>query len=205
MDDQNRWRELHKLLGLPPESQAAAPERAPPRAEPPAEASAVPLPHREPEEERDLAEEELGEPLEEEVETPPPEEEEILPPPSAREEQEEEAEALADEEEPPRRGRRRGRRGRRGRPGREEEARRPVSLETDDTEVEPAEDVSGREHPLRSPDEEPAEDLSSEDEEELEPVSDSTDEDDDEPMETFADWNVPSWQEIVASLYRPDR
>jgi hypothetical protein len=27
----------------------------------------------------------------------------------------------------------------------------------------------------------------------------------DEALETPSDWNVPSWQEIIASLYRPDR
>ncbi len=29
-------------------------------------------------------------------------------------------------------------------------------------------------------------------------------EDDDEKL-SFANWNVPSWQELIASLYRPDR
>jgi hypothetical protein len=28
---------------------------------------------------------------------------------------------------------------------------------------------------------------------------------DDEPEEDFSDWNVPSWNDLIASLYRPDR
>jgi hypothetical protein len=28
---------------------------------------------------------------------------------------------------------------------------------------------------------------------------------DDEPEEDFSDWNVPSWNELIAALYRPDR
>jgi hypothetical protein len=27
----------------------------------------------------------------------------------------------------------------------------------------------------------------------------------DEEMDTLSDWNVPSWNELIASLYRPDR
>ena len=41
--------------------------------------------------------------------------------------------------------------------------------------------------------------------EEVAPVDNAATDDDDEPIETFADWNVPSWQEIVGSLYRPER
>lgn len=29
--------------------------------------------------------------------------------------------------------------------------------------------------------------------------------DDDEPVETFSNWTVPSWNELIASLYRPER
>ncbi len=31
------------------------------------------------------------------------------------------------------------------------------------------------------------------------------DADDDEPEEDFSDWNVPSWNDLIAALYRPDR
>jgi ribonuclease E len=71
----------------------------------------------------------------------------------------------------------------------------------------------------RRPDEEPAEEASKpassapDDLEELEEVDIERDEplpvahadDDDEPEEDFSDWNVPSWNELIASLYRPDR
>jgi hypothetical protein len=30
-------------------------------------------------------------------------------------------------------------------------------------------------------------------------------EEDDEPVEPITDWNVPSWNELIASLYRPER
>jgi hypothetical protein len=44
-------------------------------------------------------------------------------------------------------------------------------------------------------DEEPAADVAPEPE----------DEDGEDQGETYADWNVPSWQELIASLNRPDR
>jgi hypothetical protein len=28
---------------------------------------------------------------------------------------------------------------------------------------------------------------------------------DDEEVENLSNWNVPSWQELIASLYRPER
>jgi hypothetical protein len=30
-------------------------------------------------------------------------------------------------------------------------------------------------------------------------------EDDDDEPDTLSDWNVPSWNELIASLYRPER
>jgi hypothetical protein len=30
-------------------------------------------------------------------------------------------------------------------------------------------------------------------------------EEDDEELDTLSDWNVPSWTELIDSLYRPDR
>jgi hypothetical protein len=50
-----------------------------------------------------------------------------------------------------------------------------------------------------------------EDENEMEDVVENgkpqggMDADDDEPEEDFSDWNVPSWNDLIASLYRPDR
>jgi hypothetical protein len=32
-----------------------------------------------------------------------------------------------------------------------------------------------------------------------------TEEPDKEDLDTLSDWNVPSWAELIASLYRPDR
>jgi hypothetical protein len=29
--------------------------------------------------------------------------------------------------------------------------------------------------------------------------------DDAESLDTLSDWNVPSWADLIASLYRPDR
>lgn len=64
-----------------------------------------------------------------------------------------------------------------------------------DDAAQPDESPSGRE----------VDEEDTDDEEVILESSPADDEDDDEPIETFADWNVPSWQEIVASLYRPDR
>ena len=36
-------------------------------------------------------------------------------------------------------------------------------------------------------------------------VAPEPDDEDDDEGESYADWNVPSWQELIASLYRPDR
>jgi ribonuclease E len=36
-------------------------------------------------------------------------------------------------------------------------------------------------------------------------TADAADEDEDPAPEVIADWNVPSWNDLIASLYRPDR
>jgi hypothetical protein len=36
------------------------------------------------------------------------------------------------------------------------------------------------------------------------PEESAKDEREEEP-DTLSDWNVPSWQELISSLYRPDR
>jgi ribonuclease E len=250
--EQDRWRELHDLLGLPPERGESAPRpAAAARHEP------EPLPkltevvrdepaRREPVEIDSGAErpelaivndEAIAPPLGDE-DIPPPLDDEDRPPPPRSE---------RDDDDRPRRGRRRGRRGRRSRGrdegGREEgrgddrersdrgrddrgrdERARPEPLDTDDTEVEPADDAQSA--PASRPgreEEEPSRrrrgrgrGRGRRDERELaeEPAGDEEvasqkppveEDDDDEPIETFADWNVPSWPEIVASLYRPDR
>jgi hypothetical protein len=40
---------------------------------------------------------------------------------------------------------------------------------------------------------------------EVEPAPGPMEEDEDIETERGTDWNVPSWQELIASLYRPDR
>jgi hypothetical protein len=107
--------------------------------------------------------------------------------------------------------RRRGRRGRRG--GRDESTPGPTDGPDTSEGRGPARDSSeedsrqrgrgrgrGRPRPVK-----PAE---VEDTELDEPVTDepAADRDfgDDEPTD-FSEWNVPSWQELIASLYRPER
>jgi len=227
-EEKDRWRELHELLGLPPDSAGAAPSPPPPPprpVEPPR-----PIMHETPRTRQAWTPEEpdaelAGEPASPGVENQsmaeaeafPPEVEEI-PPPLDDESAPLPRRVDSDEEgDRPRRGRRRGRRGRRSR-GRRDEAAPAVSPD-DDTEVEPQ---AGEAPPAGRPDhdrrrrdderrgrrrdEESADELAPADDE-VAPraAAKPEDEDDDEPIETFADWNVPSWQEIIASLYRPER
>jgi ribonuclease E len=196
-DDQDRWRELHELLGLPPDEAPAAPPPPPPA---PKHIEPAPLTSAEPEELASLpkAPRVFDEPrtdasvVQEEASVPPLEEEEIPPPLSDDETAPTEARMTEEDEDRPRRGRRRGRRGRRSRSRREEAPADVASLDNDDTDVEPTENELA-----------PAPAAVDDDEEEM-PAA-RLDDEDDEPLETFADWNVPSWQEIVASLYRPER
>jgi len=41
--------------------------------------------------------------------------------------------------------------------------------------------------------------------EDVERIRPAAAQEDDEPEEDFSDWNVPSWNDLIASLYRPDR
>lgn len=132
--------------------------------------------------------------------------------------------ASSEEDDRPRRGRKRGRRGRRGRDedrdspeqAREEGGRRrraepaaaePAAAERDD--VEPDEIGPGD-----SPEELASDDADRDDNidenEELVEVEDtspaaSEDEEDDTEIDRLKDWNVPSWNDLIASLYRPER
>jgi hypothetical protein len=36
-------------------------------------------------------------------------------------------------------------------------------------------------------------------------VEPEPEDEDDEEVENLSNWNVPSWQELIASLYRPER
>jgi hypothetical protein len=225
--DQNRWRELHELLGLREDDAPAKPTpSAPPPAEPPAHAEHAPY----------IAAESPLPDVEEDVELSPPaleagmasdldrslppaaeeeipealEEEETLPPSGALREHAHD-ERAHDERDRPRHGRRRGRRGQRSRRDGDENRGAPP-LDLDDTEVELADDqgVAPRRRPQDADEAEPDDDFgndsTAEDDVPRAPPQHAAEEnDDDEPVETFADWNVPSWQEIVASLYRPER
>lgn len=222
--EQDRWRELHELLGLPEDNTAAKPA-SPPPSPPPAEpllhkehaayiAAESPLPDDEVDVELPPPALEAGMEGDEDRALPAPEEEEIpealdeeetLPDPEAP------REPARDERDRPRRGRRRGRRGRRSHHD-ADEARSAQPLDTDDTEVEPS-DEQGAAPARRTPetgegasDDDFGDDSAVEEEVPLSsPQPAAENDDDDEPVETFADWNVPSWQEIVASLYRPER
>ena len=59
---------------------------------------------------------------------------------------------------------------------------------------------------------EPADSSEADFPQEIEAASDETpsfeerpEEDDSDDVDTLSDWNVPSWAELIASLYRPDR
>ncbi|MCI0681499.1 MAG: hypothetical protein L0Y71_05300 [Gemmataceae bacterium] len=262
-DEQDRWRELHELLGLPPQgpppaaaSRSAAatvkettpvPARAPER-ETPDEDERVwdepvyeepdadePVRHgskaaEAPTESPELAivnDEALAPPLDDE-DIPPPLDDDELGPPAERDVGEREAgdrdlverDVERDDDDRTRRGRRRGRRGRRSR-SRRDEARAPQALRTEDAEGAPTDEAAVEASGPPGAEDAPRrvargsrrrgerdfadEDMDSDDEAARSPTSAVDEEDDDEPIETFADWNVPSWPEIVASLYRPER
>jgi len=59
----------------------------------------------------------------------------------------------------------------------------------------------GRKKPVVVEKSEPVEDAADEDLEQPEPQDEETDEE----MTNFSNWSVPSWQELIASLYRPER
>jgi hypothetical protein len=135
----------------------------------------------------------------------------------------ERAEASSEfEEEPRSRGRRRGRRGGRSRSqgaqdgsaasNRDDTANdkhhdAELSQETD--ELLSGEKFSpGRREDLIEESSEPEpEDFAEGEDEEVEPevTAENTATEPEEEPDTLSDWNVPSWQELIASLYRPDR
>jgi hypothetical protein len=107
------------------------------------------------------------------------------------------------EDDRPRRGKRH--RGRRGGPEREDSSAGSGDREGDAEPAHPqhTEDEDGDfgpRGPGRAPelaDEDPPEEL------ETPPAADADDEIDEE--DTLSDWNVPSWTELISSLYRPER
>lgn len=195
-DDQfDHWKALQRELGLSPAEPAPA-SRPIPRAE-------APPPIAEPPEREPISAAEVGVP-------PPPDEafpepidagepiveeattdmiEESLGEPAPGSQDEEEADRTGDK-----RRRRRRRRGRGKGKGREGEG-----------EIAAAEPEAGPTEPVpatAAPEEPIVEEAPEEVEESAEPVAEI-----EEPVEPepYADWNVPSWQELIGSLYRPDR
>jgi hypothetical protein len=124
------------------------------------------------------------------------------------------------EDGPRSRGRRRGRRGGRGRSERATESERPSSgtpAETDvetrsEPEAEPREERPprrggrGRSQRGRRDEENETREVREEEDQESEIISEEpAPQGPEEEPDMLSDWNVPSWQELISSLYRPDR
>jgi len=204
--EKDRWNELADLLGLPPDQKtpgAAAPPPSPPPASPPPEAPK--RRHVEPTPEFAAAEV----PVRDVVEPPEPMEAPPVSPASTEREPVREEESAQEQR---RGGRRRGRGQRndgrdRDNRDRDNRSRResPAGLDNGDAESANGEharaDSSDREEPIGRGDLD-EEILEPEEAEVVEPVAE---EDDDEEIDKLTDWNVPSWSELIGSLYRPER
>lgn len=198
--DRSHWDELARQLGLEPEQSGRKPE-----------APAKPIRSPEPVAERS-PETHAPEPAFEEdrYEAGPHEDrfEEIA---SEQPVEPHEAEEPAAEEPPQRRRGRQGRAGgRRGRRSRDETAAEPgdtgeVVAETPPQEETAAEQEPGRRRGRRRGrrDAEPVEGESKA--EPAEEAAAAEEDDSIEEVDTLSDWNVPSWNELIASLYRPER
>ena len=193
-EEQDRWSALAEELGLPPASTQTPPapgasEAQEPDAAEPGEASGTPFVVEEPPERGRRKRSAL--PTEEKTE----EASEAVPT--------EEIEAPADEERPRRRRRVRG----------NKKSRKTAAAESADTAE--TEETGDEERPRRrrrrrgkkaekEGEAAPAADM---EEEKLEPTSAEEpvlDEEEDEESADFSTWNVPSWAEIIAGLYRPE-
>lgn len=223
-EQSQHWDDLARQLGLEPESE-------PPAAAAPAEAgetktsgfSAAPAPVEEKPEREDWeaapVAERFEEVVEKSIEEPLPE---AYPPP--REERRGRrsggGRGRRDDSAP-----RRGRRGGRSRsyqrdtetPPRQEEVQPPGDEGTgSDTGSRPSESREEGGHRrrraaperLETSEELPEADVERGDEElrnDLVEPPPAAEEEDDEEVDTLSDWNVPSWNELIASLYRPER
>jgi hypothetical protein len=209
MSEKDRWRELADLLGLPEDAAPKSAEPAPaPAAQTPAPAREVPPeaaevePAPAPEETAEPApmlREETSSDWEEEFENP--EDDTVIDEAPAAEvdestlaPEESSAEGQSDEGEDgrPRRGRRRRRRGRR-RGGDQDEARGPREHQGQHRED------AGRSGPPEYQRREPEDTQDVVDEPPARRPSVPTSDTD------FSDWNVPSWQDLISALHRPDR
>jgi hypothetical protein len=220
--EQDRWRELADLLGLPPDEQKqSAAQPAPPARNEPTTTHHDRAPSR-PEAAPPAAE--VAEPaMFEEVvitEMNLHEEDYREPESQAREVASEGADEPADDR--PRRGRRRGRRGSRNErddrapvensAGREEVTEPSGNETSEDDFMDRTEGGGGpgrRRHPEESHrgnvDEEARHDEEHAELEETGAMEPTTDDADDEEIDRLTDWNVPSWNDLIGSLYRPER
>jgi hypothetical protein len=203
--EKDRWNELADLLGLPPDQkapQSAAPPAAPPPPSHPPAASPPEAPkrrHVEPSPEFAAAEV----PARDVVEPPEP----MEAPPASAASTEREPVREEEAEHGRRGGRRRGRGHRNDGRDRDNHSRRGSPAGEDNGDAESANgeharvDSSDREEPISRGDLD-EEILEPEEAEISEPVAE---EDDDEEIDKLTDWNVPSWSELIGSLYRPER
>jgi ribonuclease E len=176
--DNDHWNELARQLGLDAEPAASSRPTRRTAEEPAAKSAAPALAH---------ADESRGENT-----------------PAQSEEREPDDEPASDES--PRR--QRGGRGRSGRRGRrssrkDEEQPSAESSEGSSEPKEPSAERKGRRRGRRRRDTE-----AEETEAKREPVEATMAEEEDDRLEevdTLSDWNVPSWNELIASLYRPER
>lgn len=207
----DHWKELAEQLGLPPEQETQKHKEEAretmPDLEETSEYEAVPEPevktsesprveddddlgwnNREPQEFKTKEKEEPAEPQARDDE---PEERVFGAGLEIEEEEEEETDAVADEEEKEEDSdnRHRGRRRRGGRGRRRSEGRGEGKRKRD---AEPERDES-------------REDDESDSDSDLEQGPSETNEADDEEFEDLSTWVIPSWQELIGSLYRPDR
>lgn len=199
--DSDHWSELAELLGLPPEEPKQSPARAVDILNEPAPSPAPPA-----ETIRTIHEEPKTEPLrwpEAHPISPLSENVDLAPArlPIADE---------ADEDRSPR-GRHRGRRGRRGRDDDRDTSRGPdgalpsVSCEADKLEDADSESIID---PVRSDswhDDRATEGFEDTAADDVEESPAPAEDEDDAEIDRLKDWNVPSWNELIASLYRPDR
>jgi len=214
----DHWQAIAEQLGLSPEGEAASeavsPEQPQPQsrqvyAKPPAQATEPdrgasapvysPSPPKPPQEDFKVNLVEKKEPAPE-----PPAQESYVSPPEGRTEESGEGEP---ESAPRRRGRRRGRdeqspRGDRGKRRTEELSFSPAASARAEPGEAPDRGRGRRRRGRSSTEEEP--DLASEPEVSA-AVDDSEADDEIAELGDFSNWNVPSWNELIASLYRPER
>jgi hypothetical protein len=221
-EQQDHWAALAEQLGLPPppkpESKQAPP---PPAAAPPAERAETPAepeppaaqePEPEPFEDRlfageagfrhdrrrdfDSVEEHLGE-------TAPAADLEEVPEPAAP------PEPVAEEEKPAAPGQRRGRRSGRGRSakgGRERGGEEAAGAEAEKPESGRRRGRGrGRTRGKQSKTQGPAGEKAGTEALAGQEAPGGQPDDKDDEMDNLSDWNVPSWTELIASLYRPER